>query len=231
MVRHYLNRIDEATPNNEWSYISRIGSKLEFKDVMDVQQRYITFGRKQRRKVKPSKTNLETTKEGIRWALDAAGNTGQYIKFVKMTIDKRQKQVDKIKNFQEKFDKDVELLDLHKIEKINTKKLPHIKKDAHTVKDYLNQLLLEKRITHQNLKNLSYDLYSMETELKLHEKQIEEVRENLVAKIINSRDQDKPINITAAISVIREELSSIGQKYDVNKLSSALDFVISSNSK
>jgi len=174
---------------------------------------------------------LETTKEGIRWALDAAGNTGQYIKFVNMTIDKRQKQVDKIKNLQEKFDKDVELLDSHKIEKINTKKLAYIKKDAHTVKDYLNQLLLEKRITHQNLKNLSYDLYSMETELKLHEKQIEEVRENLVAKIINSKEKDKPINITEAISVIREELSSIGQKYDVNKLSSALDFVISSNSK
>jgi hypothetical protein len=231
VVRHYLNRTDEATHNDEWSYISEIGSKLEFKDVMDVPQRYITFGRKQRRKVKPSKTQLETTKEGIRWALDAAGNTGQYIRYVNMTIDKHQTQVDKIKNLQDKFDKEVALLDSHKIEKINSKKLPHVEKDVHTVKDYLNQLLLEKRITHSNLKNLRDDLHTMATELKLHEKQIEQVRENLVAKIINSKEKDNPINIAEAISIIREELTSIGQKYDVSKLSSALDFIISSDSK
>jgi hypothetical protein len=229
VVRHYLNRIDEASDKDEWSYISEIDSKLEFKDVMDVQQRYITFGRNQRKKVKPSKTHLETTKEGIRWALDAAGNTGQYIKYVNMTIDKHQTQVDKIKNIQDKFDKEVALLDSHKIKKINSDKLPHVEKDVNTVKDYLNQLLLEKRITHSNLKNLSNDLHSMETELKLHEKQIEKVRECLVAKIINTKKQDKPIDIAEAISIIREELSSIGEKYDVSKLSSAFDCVISSN--
>ena len=103
MVRHYLNRIDDTASNDEWSYISQLGSDIEFKDVMEVNQRYITFDRRLRRKVKPPKTKLEATKEGIRWALDAAGNTGQYIKFVNMTIDKRQAEIDKIKKLQNKL--------------------------------------------------------------------------------------------------------------------------------
>ena len=100
MVRHYLNRIDDTESNDDGSYFSKLGSELEFIDVMDVENRYITFDRQLHRKVKPPKTKLEATKEGIRWALDAAGNTGQYIKFVNMTIDKRQAQIDKIKKLQ-----------------------------------------------------------------------------------------------------------------------------------
>ncbi len=78
MVRHYLSRIDEATPQDEWSYISEIGNKIEIKDVMDVPQRYITFSKKLLHRVKEKKKPpLQATKEGIKWALDSAGNTGQ----------------------------------------------------------------------------------------------------------------------------------------------------------
>jgi len=70
VVRHYLNRIDEATPQDEWSYISEIGDKIEFMDVMDVPERYITFSKKLLRRVKEKKKPpLQATKEGIRWAL------------------------------------------------------------------------------------------------------------------------------------------------------------------
>ena len=227
MVRHYLSRIDDATPQDEWSYISEIGNKVEIKDVMDVPQRYITFSKKLLHRVKEKKKPpLQATKEGIRWALDAAGNTGQYIKFVNMTIDKRQNQINKIKTLQGKFDKEIELLKSNKLEKIKDTQSSLAVPDIQTVGDYLNQILLEKRMTQSNLQNLQKDLISMEKEVKLQEKQIEGVRTHLKAKIIQGNA--KEITTIDAIKIIREELSSIATKYDVSKLSMAVDKVVSS---
>lgn len=227
MVRHYLNRIDETTPQDEWSYISEIGNKIEIKDVMDVPQRYITFSKKLLHRVKEKKKPpLQATTEGIRWALDAAGNTGQYIKFVNMTIDKRQNHINKIKTLQGKFDKEIELLKSNKLEKIKDTQSSLAAPDIQTVGDYLNQILLEKRITQSNLQNLQKDLISMEKEVKLQEKQIEGVRTHLKAKIIQGNT--KEITTMDAIKIIREELSSIATKYDVSKLSMAVDKVVSS---
>jgi len=166
------------------------------------------------------------TKEGIRWALDAAGNTGQYIKFVNMTIDKRQNQINKIKTLQGKFDKEIELLKSNKLEKIKETQSSLAAPDIHTVGDYLNQILLEKRITQSNLQNLQKDLGSMEKELKLQETQIEGVRAKIKAKIIQGNN--KEITTIDAIKIIRDELSSIATKYDVSKLSMAVDKVVSS---
>ncbi len=229
MVRHYLNRIDDTASNDEGSYISQIGSELEFKDVMDVEQRYITFDRQLRRKVSPPKTKLESTKEGIRWALDAAGNTGQYIKFVNMTIDKRQAQIDKIKKLQNKFDNEIEMLNSHKIKKLNHDK-NSIKPDAQTVTEYLNQLLLEKRLTQNNLQNLHGDLSLMEKEVKIQEKQIEQVQKHIKSKIIQGIKNETQLTTLQAIKIIREELESISQQYDVGKISGALESVIASKS-
>ena len=232
MVRHYLNRIDDTASNDEWSYISQLGSDIEFKDVMEVNQRYITFDRGLRRKVKPPKTKLEATKEGIRWALDAAGNTGQYIKFVNMTIDKRQAEIDKIKKLQNKFDHEIEMLNSHKIKKLNNDNKNSIIPDAHTVSEYLNQLLLEKRLTKNNLQNLHGDFSLIEKELKIQEKQIEQVQKHIKAKILEGIKNGTDLTTLQAIKIIRVELESISRQYDVSKLSSAVDTVISyKNSK
>lgn len=228
MARHYLNRTDEVTPDDEWSYISEIGSKVEFKDVMDVEQRYITFGKQLQRKVHGKKKPLDATKEGIRWALDAAGNTGQYIKFVNMTIDKRQTEIDKIKNLQKKFDNEVSMLSSHKLEKLHLDKGALANLDINSIHDYLNQLLLEKRLTKSNLENLKGDLSSMANELRHQEEEIEEVREHIKARSIQDQNTKKPIDVNEAIVTIQRELTEISQKYDVSKLSEAFDSLMAS---
>lgn len=119
MARKFINRTDEVIPKDELSYIAKLGPKTEIKDVLDVEDRYITFEKQQRHKVKPKKTSYEATREGIRYALDAAGNTGQYIKYVNYTIDKQQAQIDKVKKLQEKFEEEISMLQSHKLQKID----------------------------------------------------------------------------------------------------------------
>ncbi len=229
MVNHYLKRINNTANNEEWSYISKLGPDFEFEDVMEVLQRTITVDKKF---TKSPKTKIEATKEGIRWALDAAGNTGQYIKYVNMTIEKRQEEIDKIINLQKRFDEQIEMLNSHAINKISYDNKNYKKLDAHHIVEYLNQLLLEKRLSKNNLKNFHVDLTSIEKELKTQEKQIEKVQKHIKSKILEGIKNETHLTALQAIKTIKAELESIGEKYDVSKLSSAVDTVISlKNSK
>ena len=194
---------------------------------MDIDERYISLGKHSTQRKKLKKPPLEATKEGIRWALDAAGNTGQYIKFVNMTIDKRQTEIDKIKILQNKFDNEVHLLSSQKIEKLNFSAEGLDNPDVGTITEYLNQLLLDKRMAQSKFKSLKTDLDGMEKDLKSQEGEIEQVRSHLKAKIIQSSN-DPTLDVNSAIKIIRHELSEISEKYDVSKISEAMNLVLSS---
>ena len=149
-----------------------------------------------------------------------------------MTIEKRQEEIDKIINLQKRFDEQIEMLNSHEINKINYDNKNYEKLDAHHIVEYLNQLLLEKRLSKNNLKNFHVDLTSIEKELKTQEKQIEKVQKHIKAKILEGIKNETHLTALQAIKTIKAELESIGEKYDVSKLSSAVDTVISlKNSK
>ena len=134
-------------------------------------------------------------------------------------------------NAKNKFDNEIELLNSHKIKKLNDTK-NSIKPDAHTVTEYLNQLLLEKRLTQNNLQNLHGDLSLMDKELKIQENQIEQDQKHIKSKILEGIKNETHLTTLQAIKIIREELESISQQYDIGKLTSAVDTVISTkNSK
>ena len=111
------------------------------------------------------------------------------------------------------------MLNSHKIKKLNHDKKNSIKPDAQTVTEYLNQLLLEKRLTQNNLQNLRGDLSLMEKEVKIQEKQIEQVQKHIKSKIIQGIKNETQLTALQAIKIIREELESISQQYDVGKIS------------
>ncbi len=124
------------------------------------------------------------------------------------------------------------MLNSHKIKKLNSDNKNSIMPDAQTVAEYLNQLLLEKRLTQNNLQNLHGDFLSIDNELKMQEKQIEQVQKHIKAKILEGIKNETRLTTLQAIKTIRVELESISQQYDVSKLTGAVDTVISSkNSK
>lgn len=228
MARKFINRTDEVIPKDELSYIAKLGPKTEIKDVLDVEDRYITFEKQQRHKVKPKKTSYEATREGIRYALDAAGNTGQYIKYVNYTIDKQQAQIDKVKKLQEKFEEEISMLQSHKLQKIDFDYSSIENFDDGTISDFLNQLLLENRITKSKLKNLKNQAVSVEDKFKVQEKQIQNVRKHLRAKQLADEKYHDNLDELKAIQTIRNELSSLGEDHNITKLSKAIEKFISS---
>jgi len=225
LARKFINRQGKkgldakigVSAEDEWANIggdikeveTKIEKKIEAADAMDVLDRSITFGDQEE---KGPKTPLEIVKEEARNAMDAAGNTGQYIRFVNKHIEKQRQEIDKIKQIQERFDHEIDLLQSNrsKIDSINKKLLP--KHDVKTISESLQQLLLEKGITKSKLDTLKGEITSVEDDLEHQEKQIGNVSDQLKSKnLILEKEQNK--------QQMQEELKSLMKKYGVKNVS------------
>ena len=227
MARKFINRQEKrgldakkvVSAEDEWANIggdvkdveTKIETKIEAADAMDVLDRSITFGAKEEQ---GPKTGLEIVRVEARNAMDAAGNTGQYIRFVNKHIEKQKEEIEKIKKIQEKFDHEIDLLQSNrsKIESIHKKLSPN--QDVKTITETMHQLLLEKGITKSKLDTLKNEITSVEDELQNQEKQIEDVSEQLKNKNLIFEKEKK--------QQIKKELDSLMKKYGVNNVSELL---------
>ena len=240
-TRKYLNRKeDKVITNDESTYIAKIGKKSELRDVMDVHVRSFSLGLtandtesimfqdrlKLKQKEKP--TGWLGTKKSIRWALDAAGNTGQFIKYTNMKIEQHNDEIQNIKKLHDKFDREVEMLQSQKLEQIFPDKKTLGRMDIREITSMLNQLLLGKRNSKSKLKKLEDNCSLVERELEYQEFQIEDFRQ-LIKEFqyqkINSSHESIEIN---ALNTIKNELDYLSKDKNVDKLSNAIDVLASS---
>ena len=240
-TRKYLNRKeDKVITNDESTYIAEIGKKSEFRDVMDVHERSFSLGLtvndtesimfqdrlKLKQKEKP--TAWLGTKKSLRWALDAAGNTGQFIKYTNMKIEQHNDEIQNIKKLHDKFDREVEMLQSQKLEQIFPDKKTLGRMDIREITSMLNQLLLGKRNSKSKLKKLEDNCSLVERELEYQEFQIEDVR-RLIKEFLHQKTipSQKPKEINA-LKIIKTELHNISKEKDMDKLSNAIDVLASS---
>ncbi len=225
MGRKYINRTSrnssDVSAEDEWAHITDNveGPTLEIKDAMDVQDRTISFS-----KDEVQKTTFERVKEGTRNAMDAAGNTGQYIRFVNRHIDNQKKEIDKIKKIKETFDQEIELLQSHNpnLLKLDADSLDNF--DNKVVSKYLHQLLQQKILTKKKLNNLKNVIENVEDELQNQESQIKGLNQELESKQLEERANEKNSVI------IKTELNSLVEKFGIDNLSNVFDMVKSEKS-
>ncbi|MEX0639662.1 MAG: hypothetical protein WD018_02465 [Nitrosopumilaceae archaeon] len=231
MTRKFINREDkkgldakkEVAAEDEWAHLAggedgsietKIEKKIEAADAADVNDRSITFGNQQQ---VGQKTKFDIIREEARNAMDAAGNTGQYIRFVNKHIDNQKREIDKIKKIKERFDHEIDLLqsNRYKIDTLNNKLLP--KPDVKTITESLHQLLLEKGITKAKLDNLKNEIGAVEEELQQQENQIEEVSEEIKNKNVPVNEDQK--------EKMKEDLETLMKKYGVTNISDLEKFM------
>jgi len=229
LARKFINRQNkkgldakkEVESEDEWAHLAdkdeevvetKIEKKIEAADAMDVLDRSVTFGDEQE---KGPRTASEIVKEEARNAMDAAGNTGQYIRFVNRHIDNQRREIDKIKKIHEKFDHEIDLLQSNrtKIDSINKKLSPT--QNVKTITESLHQLLLEKGITKSKLDTLKNEIVGIEDELQQQETQIEQASEDIKKKNLvreNAESKEK----------MAEELESFMKKFAIKDVSELL---------
>ena len=231
MTRKFINREDkkgldakkEVAAEDEWAHLAggendgietKIEKKIQAADAADVNDRSITFGNQQQI---GQKTKFDIIREEARNAMDAAGNTGQYIRFVNKHIDNQKREIDKIKKIKERFDHEIDLLqsNRYKIDSLNDKLLP--KPDVKSITESLHQLLLEKGITKAKLDNLKNEIVAVEEELQQQESQIEEVSEEIKNKNVPVNEEKK--------EKMKEDLEILMKKYGVTNISELEKFM------
>jgi len=228
LTRKFINRENkkgldakkEVAAEDEWAHLAggeddSIQTKIEAADAADVGDRSITFGNQQQ---VGQKTKFDIVREEARNAMDAAGNTGQYIRFVNKHIDNQKREIDKIKKIKERFDHEIDLLqsNRYKIDTLNNELLP--KPDVKTITESLHQLLLEKGITKSKLDNLKNEIGAVEEELQQQENQIEEVSEEIKNKKLVSVNEDNK-------EKMKEDLETLMKKYGVTNISELEKFM------
>jgi len=79
LKRKYLNKkSQDSSTDNEWNSIEKLNQNLDTQDASEASERNIFLSSEPQ---KPQ-TNWEKTKVATRNALDKAGNTSQYMKYV-----------------------------------------------------------------------------------------------------------------------------------------------------
>ena len=124
MTRRYLKRISKSNKekNSESSSIQteKNDPELDLIHALESQERSIFFSKKP-----GTPTGTKAIKEQTRWAFDAAGNTGQYIKYFNMHLEKQNSQIKQMKKMKEKYDLEIKNLQFKvqsqdsKIKKVN----------------------------------------------------------------------------------------------------------------
>ncbi len=189
MPRKYINRerkrSNKVSADDEWAHITGIekGPELEIEDALDVQERTISIKNEQ-----DNKTTYDKIKEESRNAMDAAGNTGQYIRFVNNHINNQNIEINKIKKIKEKFEQEILLLQNHNpnLLKIDIDSLDGM--NIESVTKYLQELLIEKGLTKKKLDELIIYIENVENELTKQEELIEGLNKELEIKKINERN-------------------------------------------
>ena len=240
-TRRYLNRKeDRIISKDDSTFVVEIGKKSELRDVMDAQKRSVTLGfqlndsetiafhDRIKLKQKEKTTGWLEAMKSIRWALDAAGNTGQYIRYTNMKIEQHNEEIKNIKKLHDKFDKEVEMLKSQKLEKIIPDKNTLVTMDVHTITSMLNQLLLGKRNSKSKLKKLEDDCSLVERELDYQELQIEDVRQLIKEFQYQKNSSSHESNEIIALKTIKNELDYLSKDKDVHILSNAIDVLASS---
>jgi len=109
MSRRYLKRISTShkEKNSESGSLQpeKNDPELELIHALETQERTITFSKKPE-----IPTGTKAVKELTRWAFDAAGNTGQYIKYFNMHLAEQNSQIKQMKKMKEKFDLEIKNL-------------------------------------------------------------------------------------------------------------------------
>jgi len=124
MARRYLKRIQSSHKDSELKDISKQipqnDPELELLHILENQERILKFDKK------PNVPKGEkAVKEKVRWALDAAGNAGQYLKYFNMNMEKQNSQIKKMKKLKEEYDLQIKNLQFQinnqqeQIEKVN----------------------------------------------------------------------------------------------------------------
>ena len=228
MGRKYINRqgneefdqeIEEEEEEAKENKLERLGPVLDIVDPFEIQLRQFSI----EKDIERPKTKEEKVKEEIKKAGHQTRTTNQYQRLVNAHIEDRVSRIGKIKEAKEQFDKEIEALkgnefsNLEKIENTSTQELT-----SKSLEEMIRSLIINHDITKSKLEHFRNRVKETERELIGQQKHIERLRNEFSKKKLEEENFDNDVK------EIKEEISTLGEKYSPQELKKALETLMKS---
>lgn len=223
--RKYINRQgneefdQEVEEDDGEKKLERLGPVLDIVDPFEIQLRQFSIEKDLER----PKTKEEKVKAEIKKAGHQTRTTNQYQRLVNAHISDRVERIGKIKSAKAQFDKDIEALrgdEFSNLEKLSTTTIDEL--SSNSMEEMLRSLTLNHDITKSKLEHFRNRVKETESELIQQKKNIDRVRTELSKKKIEEQNFDTDVN------QIKDEITSLGDKYSPEELKKALELLMKS---
>ena len=184
-------RRDIDADDDEWSRVTAaVGEKIEAADIMDIQDRSITFNQNE-----AETTKEEDYKEKNEEFKDHFGNTAQYVKFVNAHLQAKKSRLEKLKSEKEQFEKEIaSLKSADKKTKSDLDLLNYKEIKSDDVRKVLTAIEKERQEAKAKVEHFSSRLKEANDHLLQKNKQMEEVKSELAA--VKIKEQEGEVKFT-----------------------------------
>jgi len=222
-------RRDLRHDDDEWSHIAKsVGEKIDDGDVMEIQDRAITFNDDNY-----VKTNEEIYRDKSDDFKDRFGNTAQYLKFVNAHLMEKKKRLDKILTEKDRFDNDIASLNPNQTTKEQLDKLDYNKVKTGDIKIVLKHIQNERDLIKEKIEHFTRQISQANEELSNKNKQIDEIKIELTyVETIENSNKSKIEKEEDVAEGIQKELKSLAPNNESEKIFGAINsLVVLLNSK
>ena len=227
-----IHRTNPESGEEEWSRVTTgLGEKIQDVDVMDVQDRSITFNKNEATEKKieepePKKTNLDFK--------DHVDNTAQYLKFVNAHLAAKKSKLLELKRQSEDFDREVAKLKPQDqrtksdLDLINYKEIKpeDVRKVLASLEKERDEALSKVEHFSMKLSKANEELEKKNSEMEVAKSELESIKDNELSQ------NNETIKEENAMEVIQNQLTSLDSKAETGKIFGAINaLVILLNSK
>jgi len=224
----FLNRRRKRrdSAEDEWAHATgSVGEKIEVKDILDVQDRSLTFGDQEN----IPETNYDLYKEEKERVEDDMSNTAQYIKFANESIKQKKGRIDSFNEKQIKFQEEINALKTKKPktrEELNKTKYKEIQ--SSDIQRALQFLEIDRKQIKQKIEHFSTQLSHAKSDLIEKDKQVEDIKDELdvMRKREGIQKQSKPVE-PDPIEIIKSKINSLADNKDKKEILDEVNSLLS----
>lgn len=223
MEKRHINKKRPYDADDEWGHLGKsVTEKIDEGDVLDIQDRAITFNDDKYVSTKEEEYKLESEdfKENF-------GNTAQYLKFVNAHLAEKNNHLNKIIADKEKFYDDIAILNPEKITKEQLDRKNFTKLKAEDVRKVLEFAELERDTIKDKIDHFSTQILLAKKELENKNNQLDEIKSELaVSESSENNNLTSEFDTNNATDSIKKELNNLTSKNESEKIFGAINSLI-----
>ena len=222
LEKKHINKKKSYDSDDEWSQLGKSVTKIEPGEVLDIQDRTITFNDE-----KYVTTKEESYKKELDDFKEKFGNTAQYLKFVNAHLVEKNDHLNKIIEDKGRFYDDIAALNPEKMSKEQLDKKDYNKLNTEDVRKVLEYVQEERDVIKDKIEHFTNQIDLAKKELENKNKEVFEIKTDLsFTEASVNTDQSVNDETNTAADAIQKELKNMSSKNESEKVFGAINSLI-----